>query len=153
MIFRAKYRWFKILYLEFFFLFFRKYYFSFGHATSLYWSTRFSGHYQSLFFFNLFYFPAESPKVNKSSEKVRSFYHTVFLKKFHSFYEPQLTWHWKKYALATQPKTFLTSQFFQPTFFCLVSEKTYAPYHFLRPKNCILEALWKQMSLYFFISP
>ena len=31
------------------------------------------------FFFYFFYFPAESPEVNKSSEKL------------HSFYEPQLT--------------------------------------------------------------
>ena len=31
--------------------------------------------------------------------------------------------------------------------------KIFVLYHFLTPKNCILEALWKQMSAYFLISP
>ena len=34
--------------------------------------------------------------------------------------------------------------------FCLVSEKAFALRHFLKPKNCIFEALWKQMSVFFF---
>ena len=50
-----------------------------------------------------------------------------------------------------QPKTFLTLQIFQPTFFCLVSEKTFALHHLLTPKNCILETLWKKISVYFCI--
>ena len=54
-------------------------------------------------------------------------------------------------VLATQSKTFLTLQIFQPTFFCLVLEKTFALYHFLTPENCILEAVWKQMSVDFCI--
>ena len=32
-------------------------------------------------------------------------------------------------------------------------KKTFALRHFLTPKNCIFEALWKQMSVYFCISP
>ena len=32
-------------------------------------------------------------------------------------------------------------------------EKTFELYHFLRPKNCILEAVWNPMSVYFCISP
>ena len=71
------------------------------------------------------------------------------LKNLLSFYESQLTWHWKQYAVATQPKPFLTWQVFQETWFCLVTEITFALDHFLTPKNRILEALWKQMSVYF----
>ena len=56
-------------------------------------------------------------------------------------------------APATQSKTFLTLQTFQQRSFCLVSEKKFALHHFLAPKNYILEALWKQMSVYFSISP
>ena len=37
--------------------------------------------------------------------------------------------------------------------FCLVSEKTFALHHFLTPENSILQVLWKQMSVYFCISP
>ena len=58
-------------------------------------------------------FLVESLKANKTSKK------TSF-KKPHSFYEPQLTQDYKKYAPATQPKTY----------FWLVSEKTFALYHF-----------------------
>ena len=36
--------------------------------------------------------------------------------------------------------SFLTMQFFQQTCFCLLSEKTFAPHHFLKPKSRILEA-------------
>ena len=32
--------------------------------------------------------------------------------------------------------------------FCVVSERIFALHHFLTPKNCILEALWKQMPVY-----
>ena len=31
--------------------------------------------------------------------------------------------------------------------------KIFVQHHFLTPKNCILEANWKQMSIYFYISP
>ena len=51
-----------------------------------------------------------------------------------------------------QPKTSLTLQVFQQTCSCLMSEKTFALHHFLTLQNCILEALWKQMSVYFCIS-
>ena len=37
--------------------------------------------------------------------------------------------------------------------FCLVSEKTFALDHFLTPENSILQVLWKQISVYFCISP
>ena len=106
-----------------------------------------------VFFFNFQIFWQKLVKPTKTSENDHSFYNTISLKKSHSFYEPQLSWHWKLYAPATQSKTFLTLQTFQQRCFCLVSEKKFALHHFLAPKNYILEALWKQMSVYFSISP
>ena len=47
-------------------------------------------------------------------------------------------------------KTFLTLQIFQQTCFSLVSEKIFALHHFLTPKNSTAEALWRQMSVYFY---
>ena len=61
------------------------------------------------------------------------------LKRPHPFYEPQLTCQWKYYTFATQPKTFLTLQIFQTTFFCLVSEKTFAQHHSWRPRTTFLK--------------
>ena len=55
-------------------------------------------------------FLAESIKVSKIQRKRSLILQTVSLKKPYSFYEPQLTRHWKKYSPATQPKTFLTLQ-------------------------------------------
>ena len=57
------------------------------------------------------------------------------------------------YAVATQPKTFLNLlKIFQQTCFCLVPEKNICTPPFLDAQNCILEALWKEMSVYFCIS-
>ena len=44
-------------------------------------------------------------------------------------------------------------QISQQTCFCVVSEKAFGLQHFLTSKNCILEKLWKQMSVHFCISP
>ena len=46
-------------------------------------------------------------------------------------------------------KIFSFLKFSRKKCFCLVSEKTFALHHFLTPKNYFLEALWKQMSVYF----
>ena len=78
--FGPKYKWLKMSFLE---IFFWKYYF--GHTTFLYSSKRSNGHHQS--FFLISDFLAESLKANKNN--------TVSLKKHYSFYESQLTWHWK----------------------------------------------------------
>ena len=59
-----------------------------------------------LFFnFQILYQKVSEP--TETSKTDHSFYNTVSLKKRHSFYEPQLTSHWKWYAPATQPKSFL----------------------------------------------
>ena len=44
-------------------------------------------------------------KSTKTSKKDNSFYNTLSLEKPHSFYEPQLTRHCRKYTPAIQPKT------------------------------------------------
>ena len=92
----------------------------------------------NLEFFFWKYFFGHNIFLYLSSRKDHTFYNTVSLKKT-SFCEPQLTWHWL--------------QILQQTCFCLVSEKIFALQHFLAPNDCIFEALWKQMSVYFFISP
>ena len=108
---------------------------------------------QNLFFFFFFFFLKILYRAHNFYTFVHVFQWTsVSLKKPHSFYEPQLTWHWKWYALATQAKTFPTLEIFQQTCFCLVLEKTFALHHFWTPNNCILEALWKQISVYFCVS-
>ena len=84
----AKYKWFDISHSEF------------------YSSTRFSVHHQ-IFFFN-FRFSSRKSQSQQTSKKKDPFYNTVTI--HFSFYEPQLTKHWKQYALATQPKTFVTLQ-------------------------------------------
>ena len=88
----AKYNWFDISHSEFY--------------SSTRSSTRFSVHHQ--IFFLISGFLAESLKANKLAKKKDPFYNTVTI--HFSFYEPQLTKHWKQYARATQPKTFVTLQ-------------------------------------------
>ena len=65
-------------------------------------------------------FMVQSLKANKTSKKDHSNYNTASLKKPDSFYEPQLTQHYKKYTPATQPKLC----------FWLVSEKAFVLHHF-----------------------
>ena len=57
------------------------------------WSAPSSRHHQKFFLFQIF--EQKVSKVIKTSEKDHSFYNTVTLKKSHSFYVLQLTWHWK----------------------------------------------------------
>ena len=115
----------------------------------LYSSTRFSGHHQSLLF-DFRFFSRESQSRQKLPKKV-----THFVKK-----TSLIIWtstHLKLkiicYAVATQPKIFLNLlKIFQQTCFCLVPEKNICTPPFLDAQNCILEALWKEMSVYFCIS-
>ena len=131
--FGPKYKWFKVSYLEFFFWIYIL---------------------QAYNFFIRPHVPVEIIRVFslisdflveglKASKKDHSCYNTVSLKT--SLILWTLTYlPLKKYALATLPKAFLTLQIFQQTCFCLFSEKAFALHHFLTPKNCIIEALWKQ---------
>ena len=86
-------------------------------------------------------FLAESLKVNKNQRKRSLILQCGFVQKSSLVLRTSTHLALKLICSATQPKTFLTLQFFQQTFFCLVSEKTFALPNFLRPKNCILEAL------------
>ena len=104
-------------------------------------------------FLNFRFSSRKSQSPQKLAKKITYFTTQFHPKNLTLFDEPQLTLHWKQYAPATLPKTFLGLEIFLQTYFCLVSEKTFALHDFLTPKNRILEALWKQMSVYLSISP
>ena len=86
-----------------------------------------------MYLFRIFWFSCL--KVNKTSKKDNSFYNTLSLEKPHSFYEPQLTRHCRKYTPAIQPKT------------CFLLEKIFARHNFQTPKNCIFGGLGRQISV------
>ena len=100
-----------------------------------------SEHYQSFYILDFRFSSGKSQSQQKISEKDNLTYNTVSLKKPHSFYKPQLTRHWKMHAHKTQPKTFLTLQILQQTS------------GWCQKKHWHCKALWKQMSVYFCISP
>ena len=74
-------------------------------------------------------FLAESLKASKNKQKRSLVLQHSFAQNPHSFYEAQLTQHYKEYAPATQPKTLLTLRYTQiysisqQTCFWFVSEK------------------------------
>ena len=49
-------------------------------------------------------------------------------------------------------KSFSLYKFFRKHVSVWCQKKTFALHHFLTPKNCILEGLWKQMLVYFCLS-
>ena len=49
-------------------------------------------------------------------------------------------------------KSFSLYKFFRKHVSVWCLKKTFARHHFLTPKNCILEGLWKQMLVYFCVS-
>ena len=59
------------------------------------------------------FFTFSFSKFNKTGKKITYLAIQFHSKKPHSFYEPELTRHWKIYAPATQTKTFLNLQIFQ----------------------------------------
>ena len=138
---QLKYKWFKISYLEFGFC---KYYFE--HTTFLYLSRRSSGHHKS--FFNFKFSSRKSQSQQKTSKKDHTFYNTVSLKKPHLF-------HLALKTICTHnaaKKTFWLYKFSSKHVSVCFQKKMFALHHFLMPKNCILEALSKKMSVYFYIS-
>ena len=130
-------------------LFFWKYYFSYfrHYFTHLHQCT-------SEFFFNFRFSSRKSQSQKKLAKKDESFYNTVSQKKPHKFHFTNFnSLDIANNMLPRHSQKPLTLQSFQQTCFCLVSEKTFALHHFWMRKNCFLEALWKQMSVYFCISP
>ena len=89
--------------------------------------------YLDLLSINKFQIFWQSLKAEKTSNKDHSFYDTVSLKKHHSFGEPQLTQHYKKYFPATQTKALLTLQIFQQVSGCC--PKKHFPYTISRCPN------------------
>ena len=141
--FGPKYKWFKNLIFGILFLkiFFRTY------KVFIYLPRRSCG-YQS--FFNFRFSSRKSQSQQKVAKKItHTFYNTVLLKNTSLILRTSAHLTLKEIFSNT---TFLTLQILQ-TCFCLVSEQIFVLHHFLTPKNCILEAHWKKMSVYFFISP
>ena len=115
-------------------------------------STRSSGHQQRVFFDFRF-----SSRKSQSQQKLakKSTYFTI---QFHSNNLTHFT------NLTTQLTLKITcsrntaknlshfTDFPANMFLFGVKKKIFALHHFLAPKNCIVEALWKQISAYFCIS-
>ena len=121
----------------------------FWYTTFLCLSRRSSRHHQS--FFLISDFLAEVSKPTKASKKDHTFYNTVPLKKTSLILRTSNHFTLKTISARSTAKKLSDFKNFQQTCFCLVSEKILALHHFLKPKNCILEALWKQMSVYLYI--
>ena len=77
------------------------------------------------------------------SQQGHSFYNTAWPKKPHSFFEPQLTQHYKKYTSSTQPKSVLTLQIIHQKRFWLVSEKNICTTPFLDAQKQYSWSTWK----------
>ena len=128
-----------------------KYYF--GHTTFLYSSRRSSRHHQrtsSELLFNFRLYSRKPQSQQKLAKKICN--STVSLKKS-VILQTWTHWHLKYHALAVQPKIFLTFKHFPADMFLLGVRETFALHHFLMSKNSIFKVLWKQMSVYFCISP
>ena len=141
--FGPKYKWFKISYLE---CFFWKFYF--GPTTFLYFSRRSNGHHQSYFRFS----SRKSQSQQKLAKKTTHF--TI------QFCSKNLT-HFTNHNSLDIENNMLPQHSQKPFWLCKFSskvvsvwcqKKTFALHHFSTPKNCILEALRKEMSSYFCIS-
>ena len=134
------YKWFKISYLEFFYW---KCYFQ--HITFLYSFTCSSGHYKN-FFFDFRFSGRKSESQQKLSIKI-----TYFAMQFRS---KNLIHFMNLNSLEIENNMlpfWLYYNFFSKHISIWCQKKTFALHHFVTPKNCILEALWKQISVYFCI--
>ena len=98
--------------------------------------------------FNFRFSCTKSQSQQNTSKKDHLTWNTVLLKKPHSLCKPQLSEHLEIHAPETKPKTFLTLQIFQQT----------SGWCQKKHRNCTIsrcpgKTLWKQMSVYFCISP
>ena len=142
--FRLKYKWFKMSYLEFFSW---KYYFG---IQRFYVCPDVPVDIIRVFFL-ISDFLAKVSKPTKASKKDHTFYNTVPLKKTSLILRTSNHFTLKTISARSTAKKLSDFKNFQQTCFCLMSQKIFALHHFLKPKNYILEALWKQMSVYFYI--
>ena len=137
---------FKISYLKFFFW---KYYFV--HTTFLYLSRHSSGSHQSCSF-NFKFSSKKSQNEQKLTKRIRQF--TI------QFRPKHLTHFMNRNSLdvvnnmppQSSQKPFWIYKF-SSKHVSIWCQKNFPLYHLLTPKNCILEALWKQMFVYFHIFP
>ena len=104
----------------------------------LYLSRCFSGHHQS--FFLISDFPAESVKPNKNYQKISHILQT----------SAHLTL--KIISSRNTAKNISGFTNFPVNMYLFGVRKDICTQYFLTPKNCTLEALWKETSVYFFMS-
>ena len=112
----------------------------------LYSSTCFSGHYH---FFLISNFLTESLKVNKKYQKSLILQYS-FAQKTSLILRTSTQLTLKIMYSCNTAKDFSHFAIYPANIF--LSEKTFSLHHFLGPKKCILEGLWKEMSVYFCIS-
>ena len=94
------------------------------------------------FFFWKYYFGHTFLNLSRSSSGKQSFFNFWFSSRKPQSQQKRL--HILEYSFAQKTSLILrTSTHVFPA-------KIFALHHFLTPKNCILEALWKQMSVYFY---
>ena len=143
---------FKISSLKFFFW---KYYF--GHTTFLYLSTRFSGHHQ------IFLGIISSSRISQSQQKLAKKITHCSIK----FRSKHLTHSENLNSLdiennmpprrSQKPFSFHKCSSKHVSIWCqknhLHSNILVALHHILSSKNCILEALWNEMFVYFYMCP
>ena len=99
--------------------------------------------------FFLFNFRFSIRKSQSQNKKDDLFYNTVSLKKPSFFLQTSTHLTWKIICSRNTANNRSDFANFQQTCFCLVSEKTFALHHFWTPKNCLFNALWMQVSVYF----
>ena len=126
--------------------FFQKYYF--GHTTFLYLSRRSSWHHQS-FFPNFTFSSRKSQNKQKLAKKITHF--TIQFRSTILRTSTHLTF--KIISFRNTAKSLSDFTNFPADMFLFGVGINIALHPFLTPNNCILEALWTQISLYFYISP
>ena len=101
--------------------------------------TRSSGYHQSFFIPE---FVAENLKVNKNQRKRSLILQYSFAQNNHNNFTNLNSFEIENKMLSNHSqKIFSVYKFFLQTWFCLMSEKTFALHPFLTPKNYFLEAL------------
>ena len=122
----------------------------FGHTTFLYSSTRSSGHHQS--FFNFRFFSRKSQSKQKLPKKITHFtiqFRSKNLTHFMNLISLDIE---NNMPLQHSQKPFWIYQKFSSKQVSVWCQKKHCTPPFLDAQNCILEAPWKQMSVYFCMS-
>ena len=104
-------------------------------------------------FFLISDFLAESLKDNKNQQKTSHILQYSFAQKTSLILRTSIHLTLKIICSHNIAKNLSDLTNFPADIFLCGVRKNILLHHFLTPKNCILEALWKQMSVYFYVSP